>query len=176
MEKKETLQWLFQPKKSWGVMKMVINRYESKLITTHFRQSNKIIENPTEIDNVNIFSLIWGLLLQVKFLIATQILTIISKLVHWTPFSSKLHVNRRMNIQAQYTSTGLDAFRQQHIKIVRQFMKETLSYICNQSFETGFFRMNWNSKCKEDYLFTHYLSVSLLSVFKLWKHPYNKNW
>ena len=36
-------------------MKMVINRNESKLITKQFRQSNKIIENPKEIDNFKMF-------------------------------------------------------------------------------------------------------------------------
>ena len=73
---------------------LVINRNKSKRITTQFRQGNTIMENPTE----TISSLMWGQLLLVKFLTATKILMIISKLVSWTPFWSRQHVKRRLKI------------------------------------------------------------------------------
>ena len=65
---------------------MVINRNKSKRITTQFRQGNKIIENPTEIaNNFNNFFINVGSALINKFLTATKILMIISKLVSWGP-------------------------------------------------------------------------------------------
>ena len=36
------------------------------------------------------------------------------------------------------SSAGWNAFLPQHIKVVRQYIKGPLTYICNQSFKTGF--------------------------------------
>ena len=145
------------------------------LVSPDKGKKNIIIVNPQKLLTIStISSLMWGQLLPVKFLTATKIRMIISKLVSWIPFSSRQHVKKRLKIYCIDSKiAGWGPFLPQHIKVVRQYIKGPLAYICNRSFKTGFLPRELKIanaipiyKNSEEYFFTNYRPVSVLPFFK----------
>ena len=155
---------------------MVVNRNKSKRITTQFRQGNKIIENPTEIaNNFNNFFINVGPALASKILSSHKNPNDYIKISILDSFVVQATCEEEIeNIlyRLKNSSVWWDAFLPQHIKAANQYIKWPLTYICNQSFKTGFFPHELkianvipNYKNSEEHFITSYRPVSVLPIF-----------
>ena len=154
---------------------MVINRNKSKRITTQFRLKRLLKIPQKSLTTSTIFSLMWGQLLLEKFLTATKIRMIISKLVSWTPFLSSQHAKRRMKIYCIDSKIAqLDGmpFSLSISKLWDNTLKDLWPTSVISHSKLDFFPHELKIangipiyKNSEEYFFTNYRPVSVLPIF-----------
>ena len=163
-------------KKSWQILKMVINKKKTSPVCTKFKCNDGIINDKNEIsDKFNKFFVNVGVSLAAAIAPSNKnpleyMKNDTSITFQNTPVTEREMENILMHLKD--SSSGWDELRPNVMKTIKESIIFPLMYITNLSFQTGVFPMELKIanvvpifKAGDEMFFTNYRPVSVLPVF-----------
>ena len=163
-------------KKSWQIMKMIINKRKYKPVCKKFKHNDQVIENGYDIANrFNRFFVNVGSTLANKIPVSNECPLDFMKFNNASVFGvTQVEESEIVNIIGNFndSAAGWDEFKPKVIKSIKHSVKIPLAHISNLSFTSGIFPKELKIanivpifKADDEMVFTNYRPVSVLPVF-----------